>query len=68
MRSQDKERVMAAFKSGEIDLLVATTVIGLGVDVPQARLMIVETPSAWGSPTANCAGAWAADRSNHIAS
>jgi ATP-dependent DNA helicase RecG len=42
MASADKEAVMSAFKAGEIDLLVATTVIEVGVDVPNASLMIIE--------------------------
>jgi ATP-dependent DNA helicase RecG len=38
----EKARVMAAFKSGEIHLLVATTVIEVGVDVPNASLMVID--------------------------
>ncbi len=38
----EKARVMAAFKSGEVQLLVATTVIEVGVDVPNASLMVIE--------------------------
>ena len=43
-----KEAVMAAFKAGEIDLLVATTVIEVGVDVPNASLMVIENPERLG--------------------
>lgn len=42
MNVANKDRVMAAFRNGDIDLLVATTVIEVGVDVPNASLMIVE--------------------------
>ncbi len=42
MKAQDKERTMAVFKKGAVQLLVATTVIEVGVDVPNASLMIVE--------------------------
>jgi ATP-dependent DNA helicase RecG len=38
----EKARVMAAFKAGEIQLLVATTVIEVGVDVPNASLMVID--------------------------
>ncbi|MCP5158150.1 MAG: ATP-dependent DNA helicase RecG [Gammaproteobacteria bacterium] len=43
-----KEMVMAAFKMGALDLLVATTVIEVGVDVPNASLMIIENPERLG--------------------
>ena len=42
MRGEEKARVMAAFAAGELDLLVATTVIEVGVDVPNASLMVIE--------------------------
>ncbi len=48
MRPADKERVMAAFRSGEIAVLVATTVIEVGVDVPNATVMIIESADRFG--------------------
>ena len=42
LKSDEKQAVMAAFQAGEIDLLVATTVIEVGVDVPNAALMVIE--------------------------
>lgn len=48
MKPADKEAVMAAFKAGEIQLLVATTVIEVGVDVPNASLMVIENPERLG--------------------
>lgn len=48
MKSQEKQAVMQAFKQGETDLLVATTVIEVGVDVPNASLMIIENPERLG--------------------
>ncbi|MBQ9044428.1 MAG: ATP-dependent DNA helicase RecG [Oscillospiraceae bacterium] len=48
MKAKDKEAVMAAFVRGETDVLVATTVIEVGVDVPNAALMIVENAERFG--------------------
>ena len=48
MKAKDKEAVMAAFVAGEIDVLVSTTVIEVGVDVPNAALMIVENAERFG--------------------
>ena len=42
LKSADKQQVMAAFQRGEVQLLVATTVIEVGVDVPNASLMVIE--------------------------
>jgi len=48
MRPAEKQAAMLAFKNGEIDLLVATTVIEVGVDVPNASLMIIENAERLG--------------------
>jgi ATP-dependent DNA helicase RecG len=48
MRSTEKAEIMARFKAAELDLLVATTVIEVGVDVPNASLMIIENPERLG--------------------
>lgn len=48
MKSAEKENVMARFKAGEVDLLVATTVIEVGVDVPNASVMIIENAERLG--------------------
>ena len=48
LRPAEREPVMAAFAAGELDLLVATTVIEVGVDVPNASLMIIENPERLG--------------------
>ncbi|STG51192.1 ATP-dependent DNA helicase RecG [Escherichia coli] len=49
MKPAEKQAVMASFKQGELHLLVATTVIEVGVDVPNASLMIIENPERLGS-------------------
>ena len=48
MKPADKEQVMKEFASGELNVLVATTVIEVGVDVPQATLMIIENAERMG--------------------
>ncbi|MDR2837208.1 MAG: ATP-dependent DNA helicase RecG, partial [Azonexus sp.] len=48
LKSEDKQAVMAAFAAGEIDVLVATTVIEVGVDVPNASLMVIEHAERFG--------------------
>lgn len=48
MKPQEKQEIMAEFKAANIDLLVATTVIEVGVDVPNASLMIIENSERLG--------------------
>lgn len=48
LKAQEKAAVMERFKTGELDLLVATTVIEVGVDVPNASLIIIENPERLG--------------------
>ena len=46
--SAEKERVMAEFRSGRLDVLVATTVIEVGVDIPEASVMVIEDADRFG--------------------
>jgi len=48
MRGADKDSAMAQFASGEINLLVATTVVEVGVDVPAATIMVIENAERFG--------------------
>jgi ATP-dependent DNA helicase RecG len=48
MRTADKETVMADFRAGRLDVLVATTVIEVGVDVPEATVMVIEDADRFG--------------------
>ena len=48
MKAKEKEAVMQAFKAGELQLLVATTVIEVGVDVPNASLMLIDNAERLG--------------------
>jgi ATP-dependent DNA helicase RecG len=48
MRSADKEEVMSRLRAGEIDVLVATTVIEVGIDIPNATVMVVEDADRFG--------------------
>src|SRR5438270_9515414 len=48
MRGSDKDRVMAQFAAGEIGVLVATTVVEVGVDVPAASIMVIENAERFG--------------------
>jgi ATP-dependent DNA helicase RecG len=48
MKAAEKEQAMGAFKQAKLDLLVATTVIEVGVDVPNASLMIIENAERLG--------------------
>ncbi|MDX7992117.1 ATP-dependent DNA helicase RecG [Xenorhabdus littoralis] len=48
MKPAEKQSIMEAFKQGELQLLVATTVIEVGVDVPNASLMIIDNPERLG--------------------
>ncbi len=48
LRPEEKEQVMAAFKNRETDILVATTVIEVGIDVPNASVMVIEHAERFG--------------------
>ena len=48
MRAQDKEQVMRAFRAGEHDVLVSTAVVEVGVDVPNATVMLIEGAERFG--------------------
>jgi len=48
LRSADKEQVMAAFRAGDIDVLVSTTVIEVGIDVPNATVMVIQDAQRFG--------------------
>jgi ATP-dependent DNA helicase RecG len=61
MPGEEKDRVMRAFGAGEVDILVSTTVIEVGIDVPNATVMVVEHAERFGlvaaSPAARPRGA-----------
>ena len=48
MKATDKEKVMKAFSDGDIKILVATTVVEVGIDVPEATVMVIENAERFG--------------------
>lgn len=48
MKGSDKEKIMSDFQKGIIDILVATTVVEVGVNVPNATIMVIESPERFG--------------------
>ena len=48
MKADEKDRILKAFKSKEFDILISTTVIEVGIDIPNATLMVIEHPDRLG--------------------
>jgi ATP-dependent DNA helicase RecG len=48
MKGEDKDKIMKGFKGGQFDVLIATTVIEVGIDVPEANIMVVENADRFG--------------------
>jgi ATP-dependent DNA helicase RecG len=48
LKAEERDEVMRRFRSGELDVLVATTIIEVGIDVPNATIMLIEHPDRFG--------------------